>query len=150
MSPTPLTLLACVLASGALALPACGEGKEASAPGPGANTVPRADLDRAERRVQELEQEVKRLPDELERLRVEQESGEASATGEAGAGGTAGGAPTGAGAGSAGGGSAAGGSAAGGSGGPGGTDAGGGPDPGSSEANPSVEDICGTNPAPEC
>lgn len=89
MSLKPLTLLACVLAAALLVLPACGGDDETQAPEPAADTAPRADLDRAQGRVRQLEQEVERLRRELESLRAQQSSADEPGH-EAGAGADAG------------------------------------------------------------
>ena len=133
-----LTPLACMFASGVIVLPACGGGDSANTE-PAAQSVPREQVEGVEQRVKTLEEETGKLRKELEAVRNTQSPGHGTGDdAKRGSDSTADG-----------GGTSAGGGASG-SGPIGGTDAGGGPDPGTTEDDPSIKDICGPNPAPEC
>ncbi len=160
MLTKPLASLACALAAGALVLPACG-GEEAP---DAARFAPADDVRVLEQRLGAVERQLRDLRQEIRsqgaggRSSSDEPGGEAAtdraadgggaSTPEGAGAGTRAASGTGSGSGGAGSGSGGGGSGGGGSG--GGSDPGGGPDPGTPEDDPSVEDICGPNPAPEC
>ena len=167
MSITPARALACVLTALALVLPACG-GDEAAAPQPAPGSAPAEDLRVLERRVGGLEGQLRKLREEIESQSKDGRSSgdetgsegasEAPAGGDtAGApargtsatapGSAGGGSPADSGPGSGGGGSGSGG---GGSRSGGGSGSGGGGSGSGGSEDPTIEDICGPNPAPEC
>ncbi|HEV2771358.1 MAG TPA: hypothetical protein VGV57_00785 [Thermoleophilaceae bacterium] len=164
MLTKPLASLACALAAGALVLPACG-GEEAP---DAARFAPADDVRVLEQRLGAVERQLRDLRQEIRsqgaggRSSSDEPGGEAAtdraadrdgASKPEGAGaGTRAASVTGSGSGGggSGSGSGSGGGGSGGGGSGGGSDAGGGPDPGTPEDDPSVEDICGPNPAPEC
>src|SRR5215204_5604689 len=143
LKPTT-AVFACVLAAGAIVLPACG-GESADGE-PASQSVPTEKVDDLDRRVGDLEKKIEELRREV------QESGDGSTSGASAgdeAGTSAGSDGASAGAGSTSGASAgagAGGGSDGSGGGSGGGDAGAGPDPGTAEDDRSVYDICGPNP----
>lgn len=167
MQTKPLASLACCLTAGALILPACG-GEEA----PDAKFAPADDvrvleqrLGAVERQLRDMRQEI-RSQGEAKRSSSDEPRGDTAGDGAAERGGASAPVDSGgrtraasvSGSDSAGGrsgsgrGGGSGGGGLGGSdgGGVGGSDAGAGPDPGTPEDDPSIEDICGPNPAPEC
>jgi outer membrane murein-binding lipoprotein Lpp len=149
----PTTLFACVLGFAALALSACGETEANRA----SESVPPQQVQDLDERVATLEREIGKLREQLEAVRKGQapsgpseetppEPETSGASDDAGSSDTPPAAS--ARAGSPGNGSSSGGSRSGsGSGSDGGSGSGSGSDGGS---RPTVEDICGPNPAPEC